>query len=373
MQLNSKHIDIEKKQPYPLSVSQNTKIENEKCIGVWVSYIDLDISKEQNTELAFKNKFNNIIEKSKEFNVNNIFVHIRPHCDALYPSENFPWSHILTGTQGKNPNFDPLAYMIDLSHKNNIKFHAWINPFRVKSNTVPKEISSDSPFYKFNEDKFIYHKDGICFNPAYDDTQDIVIKGITEIVKNYDVDGIHFDDYFYPEPDNLTSEDIAFNNRQNKEISLIDWRKDNINKFIKKTYEEIKSINPKIEFGISPPGNPEKCNLAGIDVNTLCSDGYIDYICPQIYWSIDYKKMPFEKTASLWKDMLKNSTVKLYGGLALYKIGTDLDEGTWKEDKTILLQEVSILKNLEYNGILLYSWNYLNSPNEEIINLSRAL
>lgn len=360
----------------PNIVSSPIQQENEKCIGVWVSYIDLEIDHAKDIEVAFKNKFDNIIKKAKEFSVNNIFVHVRSHCDSLYPSEIFPWSHLLTGIQGKEPGFDPLAYMINSSHENNIKFHAWINPLRVKTCTFPKEISSNSPFYKFSSDKFIYHRDGICLNPAYEDTRDIVLKGVIEIVKNYDVDGIHFDDYFYPDPDTLTAKDMAYKSyieNSQKKTSLIKWRKDCVNTLIKQVYEGIKSINPRVEFGISPPGNPKKCESAGIDIHTLSCEGYLDYVCPQIYWSTDYPLMPFEKTALLWKDMFKTSKVKLYGGLALYKAGTDLDDGTWKNSNSILTQELCILKSLDYQGVMLYSWKHLNSTNQEIINLNSSL
>ena len=335
--------------------------------------MDLDISGTEDTEKSFKAKFNLIIEKCKKFNINNIYVHIHPFCDALYKSDIFPWSHLLTGIQGKNPGFDPLLYMTDLSHENNIKIHAWLNPLRIKTSTTPHTLSDKSPFYKFDSDKyFLTYNNVTCFNPGYKEVRDIVTESVKEIAANYKVDGIHFDDYFYPE--SVSVKDAAYDeNKSSSTLSIEQWRKDCVTNLIKQSYEEVKKINPQIEFGFSPPGSLEKCNLIGIDIPSLVSLNIPDYICPQIYWSLEYKVMPFEKTAILWKDMLKDSKIKLFGGLALYKIQTDCDNCTWKNDVNILAKELDILNNLNYDGTVLYSFGHLDDSKEEIINLNKKL
>ena len=344
-------------------------------LGLWVSYIDLEIKDTQNAENTFKAKFDHILDKSKEYNINNIFVHIRPFSDAFYPSKIFPWSHLLTGVQGMNPGFDPLKYMIDKSHQENIKFHAWINPLRVKLSSYPKELSEANVLHKLSSEKFLESSQGICLNPAYEETQNLVTEGIKEIITNYDIDGIHFDDYFYPEIAYLKSKDCAYekNSQSNQDINI--WRKNAVTNLIKKVYNQIKSINPKIRFGISPPGNLKKCECAGVDISSLCSKNSpcVDYICPQIYWSLNYKEMPFEKTANLWKSILKESPVELYGGVALYKIGTDLDSGTWQGDKDILSKEITILENLEYQGAAIYSYKQLEVECPELLSLKEKL
>jgi len=369
-------------QPIPPSANSFSSSSPEDVIGVWVPYLDLEILSNIDAERIFKEKFNQIIEKSKEFNANHIFIHVRSHCDALYPSKVFPWSHLLTGVQGKDPGFDPLEFMVETSHRNGLKFHAWINPLRVKSPSYPKKLCDKNPFYKLDADKhFLNHSEGTSLNPAFTETQDLILEGVREIALNYKIDGIHFDDYFYPEFKHLKSKDVAFENylsssedEENK-MDVLHWRKKNITGLLSRVYSEIKSINKNIIFGISPPGNPEECSAVGLDIPELCgkSAPLLDYICPQIYWSLDYKVMPFGKVAKTWKKMLKESSVKLYGGLALYKAGTDLDSGTWKNKKDVLTKELEIMKELKYQGVILYSWRYLNSSLEEILNLRSKL
>lgn len=356
------------KEPLPAPAEKSTA--SERHIGAWVTYMDLNISDSENTESSFKSRFENVIEKSKKFHVNDLYVHVRPFCDSLYPSKIFPWSHLLTGTQGKDPAFDPLKYMIEISHKNGIKFHAWVNPLRVKLKNMPTELSSENPYYKLGSFKYFLESEGtICLNPGYEETQNLVLEGIKEIVSNYEVDGIHFDDYFYPESTEI--KDCAA--EENQVSDIIAWRKKCITKLIEGAHSAVKSANKNIAFGISPLGNNEKCNAMGIDAQELCKTKAIDYICPQLYWSLKYKVMPFEKAAKIWQEMTKNTGVKLFGGLALYKIGTELDDKTWQDDKNILPKEIEILENLGYDGAILYSFGQLDELKEEISNLLKKL
>ena len=356
------------KEPPPAPAEKSTA--SERHIGAWVTYMDLNISDSENTESSFKSRFENVIEKSKKFHVNNLYVHVRPFCDSLYPSKIFPWSHLLTGTQGKDPAFDPLKYMIEISHKNGIKFHAWVNPLRVKLKNMPEKLSSENPYYKLGSFKYFLESEGtICLNPGHEETQNLVLEGIKEIISNYDVDGIHFDDYFYPESTEI--KDCAA--EENQVSDIIAWRKKCITKLIESTHSAVKSANKNITFGISPLGNNEKCHAMGIDAQELCKTKAIDYICPQLYWSLKYKVMPFEKAAKIWQEMAKNTGVKLFGGLALYKMGTELDNKTWQDDKNILPKEIEILENLGYDGAILYSFGQLDESKEEISNLLKKL
>ena len=367
---NSAPLVQETKKELPPAAPAEEKSNFGRYVGAWVTYMDLNISEEENTETAFKSRFESIIKKSKKFGVNNLYVHVRPFCDAFYPSKIFPWSHLITGTQGKNPGFDPLKYMIETAHKNDIKFHAWVNPLRVKLKNMPEQLSSENPYYKLSSFKYFLECDGtVCLNPGYEETRNLVLEGIKEIVSNYEVDGIHFDDYFYPEPINI--KDYAAEGNQVSDI--ISWRKQSIMQLIKESHDTIKSTKKNVEFGISPLGNNEKCHAMGIDAKELCKMKIIDYICPQLYWSLEYKTMPFEKAATTWKKLTENTGVKLFGGLALYKIGTELDDKTWQNDKNILPKEISILEKLGYDGAILYSFGQLDESKEEILNLLKKL
>ncbi len=361
------------------SVSTLPKNEEKSMRGVWISYIDLKMGLNPNPEDAFKRKFDNMVKNAKENKINTLFVHVRPFGDAFYPSKLFPWSHCLTGEQGKDPEFDPLQYMVQKTHQEGLEFHAWINPFRISINNVPDKLSDSNPYNYLNNKKyFIEYSGGICYNPAYKKVQNLIIKGIEEIIKNYEVDGIHFDDYFYPTSDDATAKDIAYKNYCEKggKMGIHQWRMKNINAFIKKTYKSIKDINPKVEFGISPSGVTKNCYSMGADVKTWCEkEGYIDYICPQIYWSLDFDVKPFEETAKEWKNLIKNQNINLYCGLALYKAGTEADNGTWKNKNDVLAEEFKISKKLKYDGVVLYSYGQLCSTQtaREIQNLKNEL
>lgn len=356
------------------STSQNSSVTTSKKTsrpmrGVWISYINLNMGTHPNPEKAFKLKFDNMVATAKKNKINTLFVHVRPFGDSFYPSNVFPWSHCLTGTQGKNPGFDPLKYMIKKAHASGLEFHAWINPFRISINSIPEKLSKSNPYYNLGAKKyFIKYENGICYNPAYSKVQNLIINGIKEIVKKYKIDGIHFDDYFYPTSDGASLNDVAYENYRKKggKMGIHQWRMKNVNTFIKKAYKSVKNIKPNVKFGISPAGNIDNCYSMGADVKTWCEkDGYIDYICPQIYWSLDFKVMPFEKTAGAWKNLIKNQNINLYCGLALYKVGTDADSGTWKGKNNILANEFKISKKLKYDGAIIYSYGQLCSKTTE--------
>ena len=346
--------------------TENNK-SNEQMVGIWVPYLDLNINSPENTEKKFKNKFDEIVKTAKQNCANTLSVHVHSHGDAMYKSEYFPWSHFLTGTQGKNPGFDPLEYMTKTCHENGLKIHAWVNPMRIKLQSCPPELCPSNPRFKFGEEKYFIKSNGsLYYNPSYPEIRKLIVNGIKEIVQNYSVDAIHIDDYFYPE-----------NTDENLEQFSGISKKEAINLLIKEIYSSIKSTNPNVEFGISPAGNLEKCDIIGADIKNWAENpGYIDYICPQIYWSTEFSKMPFENTAKKWKGIFENSkNIKLYCGLALYKAGTTADNGTWKSKNNILADEIKICKNLNFDGIMIYSWRYLKSPDakNELENLLKSL
>ena len=340
-----------------------------QMIGVWVPFMDLTINDPEDTEKKFKNKFDDIVKTAKQNKANTLIVHVRSHGDAMYKSDYFPWSHFLTGTQGQDPGFDPLEYMVKTCHENNLKIHAWINPLRIKFSTNPNTLCQTNPYFNFDSKKQIIKSQGnLYYNPSYPEVRELIANGVKEIVQNYDVDAMHIDDYFYPETDCEVLEQFGG-------IS----KKEAVNLLIKKIYSTIKETKPNVEFGISPAGNLKKCDLIGADIQTwIDNPGYADYICPQIYWSMDFDIMPFENTAKTWKELFKNNNnkIKLYCGLALYKAGSkEFDGGTWKDKNDILANEFKICKNLNFDGIIIYAWNHLksNDAKPELENLLHEL
>lgn len=357
------------------------KTEFEEMRGVWISYIELSMEKESDkSEEAFRKKFDKIAENSKGYGLNTLIVQVRPYGDALYKSEYYPWSHILTGTQGKNPGYDPLKIMCEISRKYGIQIHAWINPYRVTLNETPGELSDDNPYVR-NKNIGLTTDSGIILDPSNKKARELITKGVVEIVKNYDIDGIQFDDYFYPEDigdcDSKSYESYISEVGEKNSMNLDNWRLANVNMLICETYRAIHSEINDVVFGISPQGNIDNNKKLYADVKSWCNcRGFVDYICPQIYFSTENPALTFEDALESWSTLDYDENVKLYVGLAGYKAGTDDDEGTWAESDSILADEYRILKsNEKAEGFMIYSYNSLISDDsrEEMQNLRNLL
>lgn len=360
----------------------DTPESDEEMRGVWVSYMELSMENESSkTQKAFEDKFTEIAQKCRDSGFNTLIVQIRPFCDALYKSSYFPWSHILTGTQGENPQYDALQIMCDICKENNLKIHAWINPYRVSSNETPKKLSDNNPYIK-NSKIGIKTDNGIFLDPSNETAQQLISDGVKEIAENYDVDGIQFDDYFYP------TEDESFDKKQyeayiekygkENSMSLDNWRMQNVNTLICKVYRTIKSVDSSVEFGISPQGNIGNNDGLYADVKSWCTcKGFADYICPQIYFSLENPALTFEDCLDSWTSLDFDENVKLYVGLGGYKAGNgEYDEETWLLSDSILADEYDILRNNKsVRGFMLYSYNCLedDTAKKEINNLINAL
>lgn len=360
----------------------DTPESDEEMRGVWVSYMELSMENESSkTQKAFEDKFTEIAQKCRESGFNTLIVQVRPFCDALYKSSYFPWSHILTGTQGENPQYDALQIMCDICKENNLKIHAWINPYRVSSNETPKKLSDNNPYIK-NSKIGIKTDNGIFLDPSNETAQQLISDGVKEIAENYDVDGIQFDDYFYP------TEDESFDKKQyeayiekygkENSMSLDNWRMQNVNTLICKVYRTIKSVDSSVEFGISPQGNIGNNDGLYADVKSWCTcKGFADYICPQIYFSLENPALTFEDCLDSWTSLDFDENVKLYVGLGGYKAGNgEYDEETWLLSDSILADEYDILRNNKsVRGFMLYSYSCLedDTAKKEINNLINAL
>ncbi len=345
----------------------DTASKNEEMRGVWVSYMELTMENEnEKSENAFRNKFSEIAKKCKDFGFNTLVVQVRPFCDALYKSEYFPYSHILTGTQGKNPGYDPLKIMCEICRSNKLDIHAWVNPYRISTNETPNKLSEDNPYIEDNSIGTEFES-GIYLYPSSEKARKLIIDGVVEIAKNYEVDGIQFDDYFYPTRDkNFDREQYeAYVNQNGEEesMNLDNWRKANVNMLVCETYRALHNTRDDIVFGISPQGNIDNNDEIYADVKAWCTcRGFVDYICPQIYFSLNNPALSFESSLKSWTELEFAENVKLYAGLAGYKAGTDADENTWLENNDILAEEYRILKNeKKTDGFMLYSYSSLES------------
>jgi len=321
--------------------------------GVWITTafnIDWPSSAISSTEDQ-KAEFVKLIEAHKRNGINAVFVQIRPSGEVFYESAYEPWSHWLTGLQGKAPYpyYDPLLFMLDECHKRNIEFHAWFNPFRAVSN-IAREKTVSYHVTRLHPEWFVTYGDEIkkiyC-NPGIPDARAYIIKIIMEVVHKYDIDGVHFDDYFYPVkeagvdfPDQITYSVYNFASQ-----SKSDWRRDNLNDFIKTISDSINSVKSNVKFGVGPSGvwrnkshDPDGSNTRGLssydeqyaDVVKWLREGWIDYVSPQIYWTIGYKVADYQELVDWWSRHVYGK--HLYIGQATHRINTTSD---WKNPSEI--------------------------------------
>lgn len=323
-----------KEQSSQIQESSNTKPEitppataqtSEEYRGVWISYLEYQ-TMNMSSKDGFVKDITQMFQSCVDTGINTVIVHVRPFGDALYNSSIYPQSHLLTGTQGQEAGYDPLAEMVTVAHAMGLKIEAWVNPYRVKlSSKMPAVLAPQNP--GLNAALTLTVNGGIYFNPALTEVQDLVVNGVAEIVENYQVDGIHIDDYFYPTTD--LSIDKADYDRAGTTLSQSDWRRENVNSLVRKIYDKIKSINPAVTFGISPQGNNDNnYNSQYSDVKLwLSQPGYADYVMPQLYWGFNYltksgrEDYQFVKLAKQWASYPRAEGVKLYIGLGAYRIG----------------------------------------------------
>lgn len=383
-----------------LNYTQDAETEKEadnELIGVWCNYYELSMKESGGgTEEQFREKVNEMFSVSKKVGVNTVFVQVRPFCDAFYKSELFPWSEYITGVQGKDPGYDPLEIMVEEAKKLELQIHGWINPYRVSYKTDINALSENNPakkMYEENPDSVYISDSGIFLNPANEKAKKLVIDGVKELL-NYDIDGIHMDDYFYPSSDEkIDNEEYENYTESGGTLSLAQWRRNQVSALVGGIYSQIKSIDPQVVFGISPMGDIEKnYNSSYVDLELWCSKGgYLDYIMPQLYYGFENATMPFENTAKEWEKLVsEESGVKLYAGLALYKCGLedkyagaesekkDTGRYEWINEDDIISRQISYLRELNYDGIVLYSYKsianssgdkYLQSEIEKIMGI----
>lgn len=266
-----------------------------------------------------------IFDKLKEANINAVFFQVRTECDALYNSNFEPWSYWLTGKQGESPEpfFDPLEFAISEAHSRGMELHAWFNPYR-----AVKDSQDYERFYKHvtetHPDWILNFGNYMMLDPGNPYVQDYIVNVITDVLLRYDVDGIHFDDYFYPYSPKITNEDSATFRKFNRGFENIDdWRRDNINMLIRRINQIIKAYKPHVKFGISPFGIVENkyagtdgfnsYSIIYCDPLTWIKEKSVDYVIPQLYWEMDHNKAPYKKLLPWWNSVVEDR--HLYIGL----------------------------------------------------------
>lgn len=345
--------------------------------GVWVSTIyNIDYPSAQGLSVdALKSEADTVLDNIAAMGLNTVFLQVRPSADALYPSEIFPWSRYISGTVGQAPDgdFDVLAYWVEGAHSRGLQLHAWINPYRITKDGQSEwdALPENSPA-KQHPEWVVEYEDNYYFNPGLPAVQQLVVDGAAEIVKNYDVDGIHLDDYFYPGTD---FDDSATFSRYGSDFSDIgDWRRDNVNTLIASLDETLHEIDPELSFGVSPAGiwdnkanNPKGSETNGrssyreiyCDSVEWIKKGTVDYICPQLYWSIGYEIADFEILVDWWQQVVSTSDVALYIGIGAYRAAEAEPGDVWYGIEELQRQLTLLDDSIDIQGEVFFSYSSL--------------
>jgi uncharacterized lipoprotein YddW (UPF0748 family) len=367
-----------------VSIAQNDVGEEMRAVWIaTVKNIDFPVNKYSSVEEQ-KQEFIDMLDYFSEIGINAIIFQVRPAADAFYKSEIEPWSEWLTGKQGKAPDpfYDPLEFYIEEAHKRNIEFHAWINPFRavatIEFADVAKDhISNTKPEWFFTYDIHKY------FNPGIPEVRDYVTDIVGDIVARYDIDGIHFDDYFYPYPARNERGQVmripdynTYIDYNIDSLSIEDWRRQNMNLFIQSVFNTIKSIKAEVVFGVAPSGvwrnksqDPDGSATRGLahydylysDVLKWLREGWIDYVAPQLYWPVGNKYADYDVLVKWWSEHTYGK--HLYIGQAVYQAGPDAPSQAWRNPNELINQlKINRANPLVYGSIFYKAKSMMENP-----------
>lgn len=341
--------------------------------AMWVSYLEW-VNIDTSSADAYTQAMATVLDNCKSLGLNTVILQVRPFGDAMYPSELFPWSHFLTGTQGEDPGYDPLAIAIDLAHERSLALEAWINPYRIQLNGNTPSTLAPSNLVTTHPEWFGVTEDGAFLDPALPEVRQYIIDGVMEIVNNYNVDGIQFDDYFYPTTD--AAFDAASYSALGGGQDLAVWRRANVDTLVRDVYAAIKAAKPGVVFGISPQGNNDN-NYNGqySDVKLwLSTPGYVDYIMPQVYWGYGYTlkngstQFAFENITAEWASYPRADGVRLAFGLGAYRIGTGdggaQDQAQWESGRNLADMVNTLAQTSGVSGYGLYRYDNLFNNGE---------
>lgn len=381
--------------PSPVKMPLKRPAPEREMRGVWIATIfNLDYPRPQTVD-EFKKFYRNVCKQLALHNFNAIFFQVRPANDAFYRSKLNPWSKFLSGTEGVplagDKNFDPLEFMITEAHKHKLQFHAWLNPYRVIGATqlskhqylktlAPGNFARKYPHLVMD----VPRKDGqrtLVLNPGEKQVRSFIMATVQEIISNYNVDSIHFDDYFYPDnaPAKIDRATYMKNNPRN--LSQDDWRRENVTTLISNLHRHIKSFNQRskrnVRFGVSPFGiwrnnkhtmlgsltrGAESYNWQYADTRTWVKKGMVDYIVPQIYWTFNHDAAPYAALTDWWCSTVRNTKVDLYIGQAVYQLG----QKGWDVNQ-LYYQLLYNRSKPEIKGSIMFSYRNLAAPNNRIM------
>ncbi|MFJ5262867.1 glycoside hydrolase family 10 protein [Streptomyces sp. NPDC088387] len=311
------------------------------------------------------------LDRAVRSGLNTVIFQVRPSADALWPSAYEPWSQYLTGTQGKNPGWDPLGTAVEEAHQRGLQLHAWFNPLRVALHTDPTRLVASHPARR-NPDWVVAYGGKLFYNPGLPEVRAFVQEAMLDAVARYPVDAVHWDDYFYPYPQagQTFDDDAAFDAYGGGFRTRADWRRDNINKLVREMAAGIERVRPGTQFGISPFGVWRNASTDPLGSDTRAMQAYddiyadtrrwvkenwVDYICPQLYWHIGYEIADYAKLVAWWAGVAKGTGTRLYVGEALYKAGDPAQPAAWQDPAELSRHLTRAAQHAEVRGHVFFA------------------
>ncbi|MDA2811286.1 family 10 glycosylhydrolase [Nocardiopsis sp. RSe5-2] len=349
--------------PIPAECEETADVPKRQMRGVWLTTVrnidwpsepGLD-AEEQRDELRAQ------LDDARDLGLNAVFFHVRPTADAVYASDKEPWARYLTGEQGGDPGYDPLEFAVEEAHARGLELHAWFNPYRVGWDDPDLEgLADDHPAVE-HPDWLVEYDDQGWLDPGLPEVREWVTGVVMDVVDRYDVDGVHFDDYFYPYPADGEEfdDDASWKEHGGDADSRDAWRRSNVDALIADVHTAIGESKPWVRFGVSPFGiwrnsdsDADGSDTEGLesysaqyaDTREWIREGSVDYLVPQLYWERGFSTADYEVLAPWWAEEVRGTGVDLYIGQAAYRVGED-GEKAWKGDGVLARQ-------LDYSGEL---------------------
>ncbi|MFJ4781349.1 glycoside hydrolase family 10 protein [Streptomyces sp. NPDC088762] len=318
--------------------------------GMWIATVsNVDWPSESGLSAqAQRAELIGLLDSAVRRRLNVVILQVRPAADALWPSRLEPWSQWLTGEQGVDPGWDPLGTAVAEAHARGLELHAWFNPYRVANHTDPDLLAPEHPVRR-NPDWAVEYGGKLFYNPGLPEVRLFVQEAMLDAVSRYPVDGVHWDDYFYPYP--VEGEDFdddeAFEEYGADFPSRADWRRHNTDTLVREMSERLRTVRPAARFGVSPfavwrnsdrdpSGSPTRAGLGTYDdlyadTRKWVTEGWIDYIVPQAYWHIGHPTADYADVVPWWARTVAGTGVDLYVGEALYRCDADSPTAAWRD------------------------------------------
>ena len=330
--------------------------------GIFVSYIEISKYLKGKDAQEGKEEICRMVSNIDELGFTMILLQVRSFSDAIYPSDIFPWSATVSGEEGVSPGYDVLKSFLEVCREENIELYAWINPYRIRGDEDSSDISQDNPAYSYLNTSVVDINNGVFYNPASKEARDIIVEGVEELVQKYSLDGVIFDDYFYPN-DTIDLEDYDAYYKMHSDVSIDEFRLTQVNELVQEVYQVCHENHTL--FGISPDGNIEnnyQKHYADVKKWGSSSD-FVDFLMPQIYYGFYNETKAFVSVLNDWEVLA--SKVELLPVLAFYKVGAvdnfaKSGSMEWLENDDIIMREVLLTRNLkQYQGFSLFRYDYL--------------